>query len=109
MVEPGIRWERDSLLKRNLVPPRVAATFLFDKSTETKLSAGVGVYYDRTNLEMISRAQQGARTDIFFVPAGQAPINPSFIARPQQLFVPRFLNWSVAPQRGLPSTIYAHL
>ncbi len=109
LLEPGLRWDRDSLLMRNLVSPRLAATYLLDKGTETKLSAGAGLYYDRTNLEMISRSLQGDRTDVFFVPAGQPAINSSFIARPQQLFMPRFVNWSVGVERRLPSNIYAHL
>ncbi len=59
LIEPGVRWDRDSFIERDFVSPRIAGTVLADLKSETKISAGVGIYYDRTNLALVSNAFQG--------------------------------------------------
>jgi len=108
IIEPGARWDHDSFLQRDFVSPRIAGTILLSEASETKLSAGIGIYYDRTNLSLASNGSQGTRTDEFFSPA--AVIFPAtFTVNPQLLTLPRYTNWSAAIERRLPARIYARL
>jgi hypothetical protein len=111
LIEGGGRWDHDSYLKRSMFSPRLAGALLLHRETETKLSAGIGVYYDRTNLAQVSLASQGSLTDTFLAPApcaASAPcvIQTSFLADPRLLTMPRFINSSVALETRLPARIY---
>ena len=108
VIEAGGRWDTDSFLGRNLFSPRIAGTLLADAASETKLTAGIGVYYDRTNLSMASQAVQGLRTDMFFSPVVRT-ILASFIVDPARLVMPRFINWSAGIERRMPGRIYLRL
>src|SRR5215472_731510 len=108
LVEAGGRWDRDSFLGQDMFSPRLAGTFLVDRATETKLSAGVGVYYDRTNLGQVGEAFQGSLTDQFFAPQPMT-ISTRFLVNPQLLSMPRFVNWSAALERRLPAKVYVRL
>jgi hypothetical protein len=108
IIEPGVRWDHDSYLEQNFVSPRIAGSMLVDQKSETKISAGIGIYYDRTNLSLVSNGSQGTRTDEFFSPA--AVIFPAtFTVDPRLLTLPRYTNWSVAIERRLPGRVYARL
>ncbi|HTU32838.1 MAG TPA: carboxypeptidase regulatory-like domain-containing protein [Candidatus Acidoferrum sp.] len=110
LVEPGVRFDEDDLLKRALVSPRVAATWMVTHDDETKLSAGVGLYYDRTDLDRLTRPLSGVRQDVFYAPDGVTPLGPpvttAFQANPAALRAPGSVNWSVAVERRLPAAIY---
>ncbi|HEY6347889.1 MAG TPA: carboxypeptidase regulatory-like domain-containing protein [Candidatus Angelobacter sp.] len=112
VVEGGMRFDHDSFVRDVLVSPRLGGTFMLQQSSETKISAGVGIYYDRTSLDVVTRPLQGARTDFFFNPNGtleQPPISTSFTVNRAGLQSPRFLNWSVGLERKLPWRIYGRL
>ena len=108
IIEPGVRWDHDSYLQRDFYSPRIAGTVLVNEASETKFSAGVGIYYDRTNLALASNASQGFRTDAFFSPI-VADFPATFVVDPRVLTLPRYINWSVALERRLPAKIYARL
>jgi len=107
-VESGIRWDRDSFLQRDVFSPRVAGTAMLSAASETKISAGIGIYYDRTNLFEVGQSQQGTRVDRFLSPV-LLTIPATFIADPRLLTLPRFVNWSVGLERRLPGKVYARL
>jgi Carboxypeptidase regulatory-like domain/TonB-dependent Receptor Plug Domain len=108
VIEAGARWDRDSFLGQNMFSPRLAGSYLLDRASETKLSAGVGIYYDRTNLALVSQADQGSLTDVFFSPAPMT-IHSAFIVNPALLSMPRYLNWSLGLERRLPKQVYVKL
>jgi hypothetical protein len=108
IIEPGARWDRDSFLNRSFFSPRIAGTVLLDQASETKFSAGIGVYYDRSNLALASNASQGERTDQFFSPS-IATFPASFNVDPRLLEMPRYTNWSAALERRMPWRIYTRL
>ena len=66
LIEPGVRFDWDEIVRAPLVSPRLAGTFVLDNEGNTKLSAGIGLFYDATNLVLISRPYAGERTDYFF-------------------------------------------
>ena len=119
-VETGARWDHDSFLGRDVFSPRIAGTAMLAPGSETKLSAGIGIYYDRTNLFEVSQAFQATRLDTFHcdltseltcqepLPAPKT-IPGVFVADPRLLTLPRFVNWSVGLERRLPGHVYARL
>jgi hypothetical protein len=108
IIEPGGRWDRDSFLNRDFFSPRIAGTALLSRSSETKISAGIGIYYDRSNLALASNASQGSRLDQFLAPPVET-FPASFLVDPRLLTMPRYNNWSVAVERRLPARVYARL
>ncbi|HTV59829.1 MAG TPA: TonB-dependent receptor [Verrucomicrobiae bacterium] len=110
LLESGVRLDEDDLLHRAVVSPRIAGTWMLTRDNETKISAGVGLYYDRTDLDMLTRPLTGTRQDVFFEPDGVTPIQPpvitSFQANLASLHAPGDVNWSVALERKLPDAIY---
>lgn len=107
-IEAGARWDHDSFLGQDVFSPRIAGTTMLDTASETKLSAGIGIYYDRTNLFEVSQAFQGSRVDQTLSPV-LVTIPAAFIADPTLLTLPRYVNWSVGLERRLPGRVYARL
>lgn len=108
-VVPALRVEGDDLIRGAQAAPRVAATYMATKDGKTKVSAGVGLYYDRTNLAFLEQAQQGQRLDTFYGPNGTTvlgTLTTEFAANVATLEAPRFLNWSLGLERELPWRIF---
>src|SRR5215469_10196007 len=110
LVEPGVRFDEDDLLRRALVSPRLAATWMLGHSEQTKLSVGVGLYYDRADLDKLTRPLSGSRQDVFYAPDGVTPLGPAvttlFQADARALHASHSLNWSLALEHKLPAEIY---
>ncbi len=110
LIEPGVRFDWDSILRDALVSPRVATTYLLTPAGHTKLSAGVGIYYDASNLDILTRSLTGERTDYYYDSTGttlvRPPVQTSFQIDPRTLEQSRFVNWSVALEQKLPKAIY---
>src|SRR5205085_1500189 len=74
LFEAGVRFDSDQVVRDVLVAPRFSGTYLLthgDKpGNDTKLSAGIGYFYDATLLNFIIRPLQGQRLDEFFDPTG---------------------------------------
>jgi hypothetical protein len=110
LLEPGLRLEYDSLIGKMNISPRLSSTFALTADGQTKLSAGIGLFYDRLDLSLLGLALSGQRQDIFYAPDGVTPILPpvltQFEASPALLERPRSLNWSVGFERKLPDSVY---
>ena len=118
LIEPGVRFDWDQIIRNALFSPRLAGTYVLDNSGNTKLSAGAGVVYDATDLILIARPYAGQRSDYFFNSAGQPidlngaviqapiPVVSSFSVDRNTLQAPRFLNWSAGLERKLPKAIF---
>ena len=105
-VNAGLRFDWDEILRRPLLAPRLAASYILTTDGKTKFTAGVGLAYPSTNLAQLSLPLAGQRTDVFYGPDGVTPLGPpvvtSFTADPSSLDAPRFLNWSAGFERMLP-------
>src|SRR5262245_45796555 len=66
LVEAGMRFDWDQILREPLWSPRIAATWSPTRAPDSKFSAGVGVYYDATHLELLTRELDQTRLDTFF-------------------------------------------
>src|SRR5262249_25518119 len=62
LLEPGLRFDWDEIIRQPLFSPRLAAVYAPPSADgKTKLSAGVGLYYEHTQLEYLTRALAGLR------------------------------------------------
>jgi Carboxypeptidase regulatory-like domain len=112
LVEPGLRIDWDEIIRRPLVSPRIAAVYAPPGSDgTTKLSAGIGLYYEHTQLEYLTRALAGVRSDTYYAADGVTPTGPprqtTFTANYGSLREARALNWSLGIERKLPWSIFA--
>jgi len=107
LLEPGLRFDWDEVVRRPLFSPRLAGAYVLNNSGNTKLSAGIGVTFQATNLFLAAAPQAGSRTDTFYDLTGNATTFQSkFIVDRGLLDAPRFLNWSVALEQKLPAQLF---
>jgi hypothetical protein len=104
LVEPGVRFDWDEIIRTPLVSPRLSGTYVLDNSGNTKFSAGIGLIYDPTLLFLIARPFAGQRTDYFFNSAGAltGTVPTTFSVDRNALQAPRFVNWSRASRESSP-------
>ncbi len=112
LVEPGLRFDWDEIVRRPLWSPRIAAVYSPPSSAgATKISAGAGLYYEHTQLEYLTRALAGIRDDTYYAADGVTPAGPSqetdFTANDNSLHEAQALNWSLGIEQKLPWSIFA--
>ncbi len=112
LVEPGLRFDWDEIVRRPLVSPRIAAVYAPPRDqNKTKISAGIGLYYDHTQLSYLTQTFTGTRFDTYYAADGTtatgAAEETQFTAKDSMLDEPRALNWSVGVERKLPWSIFA--
>lgn len=111
LIEPGLRFDWDEIVQRPLWSPRIAMIYApKNLAGQTKISAGIGVYYEHTQLEYLTRALAGVRDDTYYAPDGVTPLGPplrtTFNYKPGSLREARAVNWSVGLEQKLPGAIY---
>ncbi len=130
LIEPGVRLDWDQLVRTPLLSPRLAGTFRLDAEGTTKLSAGIGIIYDTSNLGLIHQPLEGQRVDYFFDPNGcpqeadgtsvpcnqppapepaPVPLPTTFVVNRNTLAAPRYVNWSIALEKKLPAAVFLKL
>ncbi len=110
LLEPGLRFDADSIVHGVAASPRLASTFLAKRNGDSKISWGIGVYRDPRNLDILTRSLTGTRTDYFYDTSGmnllQPPVLSTFTINPDQLRFSLVSNASVAFEQKLPRTTY---
>ena len=80
---------------------------------DTKISWGIGVYRDPSNLDILTRSLTGTRTDNFYDATGlnllQPPVLSTFTINPDQLRFSFVTNASVAFEQKLPRPLTSAL
>jgi hypothetical protein len=121
LVEPGLRTDWDQIIRTPLLSPRLAGTYILDDEGNTKLSAGIGIIYDTTNLGLLQQPLEGQRVDYFFNAHGQptdangnpanqpVPVPTTFSVNRNTLDAPRYLNWSLGLEKKLPAAVFLKL
>ncbi len=112
LLEPGLRFDWDEIVRRPLVAPRFAAVYAPPGDNDkTKISAGIGLYYEHTQLEYLAQTFAGIRYDTYYQADGVTPSGPAeesaFNWNQAALRAPRAVNWSVGVERELPWSIVA--
>jgi hypothetical protein len=112
-IDPGLRFDWDQIVRRPIYSPRIAAVFAPGKIPTTKISAGIGVFYEHTQLDYLQQAFAGLRDDTYYAADGVTPVSPllptAFMVSYPLLHAPRVINWSAAIEQKLPSSTYATL
>lgn len=111
LLEPGLRFDWDEVIRRPLLAPRLAVVYAPPAAHgNTKISAGVGLYFEHTQLEYLERTLAGIRNDTYFAADGVTPNGPAvqstFTADDGSLREARALNWSVGLEQKLPGAVY---
>jgi hypothetical protein len=112
LIEPGLRFDWDEIIRSPLPAPRIAAVYSPPRwQDRTKISGGIGLYYEHTQLEYLARALAGVRTDTYFAADGTTPTAPPvetvFTAQDSSLHEARAVNWSAEVEQSLPWAVYA--
>ncbi|MGB9407763.1 MAG: hypothetical protein WCA89_09505, partial [Terracidiphilus sp.] len=75
------------------------------------LSAGIGLYYEHTQLEYLTRALAGVRYDTYYEADGVTPVSApqetDFTASYASLREARAVNWSLGVEHKMPASIFA--
>jgi hypothetical protein len=111
LIEPGIRFDWDQIIRRPEFSPRLAMTWSPPGQRGiTKIAAGVGLYYEHTQLEYLTRDLAGTRYDTYYAPDGVTPAGPPlttrFVASGRSLREAHVVNWSIGLQHRFPASIY---
>ncbi len=129
LIDPGLRFDWDEIIRTPLFSPRLAGTYILDDESNTKLSAGIGIVYDNTTLGLIHQPVEGQRLDYFFGcfpptssnctieptdangnPTSEpTPVPTSFLVDRSTLAAPRYLNWSLGLEKKLPHAVFLKL
>ena len=113
LLEPGVRVDWDEIVHGLAASPRLASTVLLRRNGDSKFSWGVGVYRDPSNLDILTRALTGTRTDYFYDATGvnllQPPVLSAFSVNPDRLRFSFVTNASVAFEQKLPGRTYLHV
>jgi hypothetical protein len=112
LIEPGLRFDWDEIIRRPLFSPRIAVNFSPPGAEgRTKVSAGIGEYYEHTQLEYLTRALAGTRYDTYYAADGTTPLGPpeetQFLVSGGTLHEAHALNWSIGAEQRLPDRIFA--
>ena len=116
LIESGIRFDWDEIVRHAELSPRLAGTYVLDNAGSTKISAGIGLVYDATPIFLIARPYAGTREDTFYSAPDPTctsncitttgPVATTFTANTNVLQLPRSLNWSLALEKKLPRATY---
>lgn len=110
LIEPGLRFDWDEMIRRPLFSPRIAAVLTPSQSKNTKVSAGIGLYYEHTQLEYLERALAGIRDDTYYALDGVTPTGPAqqttFNYNAGSLREAHAINWSIGLEQKLPAAVY---
>src|SRR5205807_10502215 len=108
LLEAGLRFDWDEVVRHPVLSPRLAGAYVLDEQGNTKLSAGIGTFYDATNMVLVSRPFAGQRFDYFFDNSGKpigddcrssfnlCPIPVALTVNQHALHVIRFMYWRLA-------------
>ncbi len=109
-LSPGVRLDWDEIVRDVNVSPRFALSYLLERGGDTKLVAGSGVYYDSTNVYLLSLPLQGERLNTFYNTAGTMPLVPPVLTQfqytPGTLKEPYVINSSAGIERKMPGSLY---
>ena len=109
LIEPGLRFDWDEIIRGPLWSPRIAMNYSPHLGqSKTTFSAGIGEYYEHTQLEYLASAFTGTRYDTYYAADGTTPAGPplktTFVQNEdtENLREAHALNWSLGVQHMLP-------
>ena len=109
-VDLGLRFDRDSIAEENNVAPRMGFAYLLTNDSKTVLRGGMGLFYDRVNLNIPTFPMLPARTETRFDPNGSVSETWDYQHRLlDRIQNPRSLGWSLQLDREIRSDLFLRL
>jgi len=105
LLEMGMRMDSDSLTGTTALSPRLAANVT--PAELTKVSLGLGVFRDSSDLGILATPFAGVREETDFtagVPSASRSIR--FMAAPDRLSLPRSTHWSVGVEQQAKGVVF---
>lgn len=111
LMEPGVRLDWDEITRRPTLSPRFAVALVpAPAKGMTKIAAGIGIYYEHTQLDYLARALNGVRYDTYYSNYAMTPVGPpmvtTFTYDQNSLKQPYAVNWSVGLEQQLPGQVF---
>jgi len=108
VVEAGIRAEWNEIVREFEVAPRIAVAWAPKSLSDTKFSAGWGVYYDAINLALVAHQSDLVSLSTFYLPGGaaQGPVTTGFLVNDHSLAAPYSESASLGVERKLTHAFY---
>ena len=95
-LEYGVRLDRDTIARENNLAPRLAFAFSPIRDGRTVIRGGVGLFYDRINLNTATFSQLQDRLITSFGPDGRQVSQLQHLAVENGRFLtPRSINWNI--------------
>jgi hypothetical protein len=111
LFEPGVRFDWNEVTRQPTLSPRVSLAWIPGRAKDsTKIAAGIGIYYEHTQLDYLARSLYGTRYDTYYADDGMTPLGPpmvtSFAYDQKKLKQPYAINWSLGLEQQLPGHVY---
>ena len=98
-LEYGVRYDRDNIASENNFAPRIAFAFVPVSDGRTVIRGGVGLFYDKIDLNVATFLQLQQRVITQFGPDGQQtaglPTQQQFALENGTFRTPRSVNWNL--------------
>src|SRR5439155_27011041 len=107
-IEAGLRLDWDDVVRTFQLSPRLSAAYAPKWLHETKVAAGIGIFYDAPSLGILGRQDQ-VSVSTFYNPSGEisrGPVETAFLVDQRNLRSPRFRIVSLSFERKLPFESY---
>jgi hypothetical protein len=105
-VDLGVRFDRDSLTQSTNLAPRAGFALMLTNDEKTVLKGGIGLFYDRVPLNVVSFPLLPDRTILSFAPTGETLDSvPYENAITGGLRNPRSVGWNVELDRQITSAL----
>jgi hypothetical protein len=109
-VDLGLRFDRDSTAEANNFAPRLGFAYLLTKDSKTVLRGGMGLFYDRVNLNIPTFLTLPARTETRFATDGSVTSTWAYQHRLLGgMQNPRSLGWSLQLDREIIPDLFLRL
>jgi hypothetical protein len=108
LVELGMRFDWDQILRNWNVSPRTGVAWSPFGLENTKVSAGYAITYDATSLILFTRPEDQYQVTTLYPPYGvpDVPVQQIFTVNGRRYRSPRFQNWSAAIDHRLGANVY---
>jgi hypothetical protein len=109
-LEYGVRLDRDTVAKENSLAPRLAFAFSPIRDGRTVIRGGVGLFYDRINLNIATFSQLQDRLITNFGRNGeQATLRQHLTLEDGRFLTPRSVNWNVEFDREWLKNLFVRI
>jgi hypothetical protein len=106
-LEAGVRAEWNQIVRDYEIAPRFSVAWAPKALSQTKFSAGWGVYYDALSLQTVSQPAQTSLAT-FYLPDGTVvgPVATTFQVQDRLLKAPFYRTASFSTERKMPGELY---